>query len=101
MVRIFVYESLSAGPPAAPDGPDPELLAAGTAMRDAIVDDLLRLDGGAGTCAVAGAPGGAARHRRAANLATAAARAGEDAETFVGRMAAVHDLCWIVAPETG
>ena len=99
MVRIFVYESLSAA--AAPDGLDHDLLAAGVAMRDAIVDDLLRLDGVAVTCAV-GAPGnGMARDRCAANLATAVARTGEDAASFVARMAAAHDLSWIVAPETG
>ena len=102
MVRIFVYESLSAGAPAGPDDPDRELLAAGVAMRDAIVDDLSRLDGVAVTCAVGAEPGrGAARNRRADNLATAAPRAGEDAEAFVRRMAATHDLSWIVAPETG
>ena len=102
MVRIFVYESLSAGAPAGPDDPDRELLAAGVAMRDAIVDDLSRLDGVAVTCAVGAEPGrGAAQNRRADNLATAAPRAGEDAEAFVRRMAATHDLSWIVAPETG
>ena len=102
MVRIFVYESLSARTPALPGGQDRELLGAGVAMRDAIVDDLLRLDGVAVTCAVGAAPGcSAPQDERAANLATAAARAGEPAETFVNRMAAAHDLCWIVAPETG
>jgi predicted ATP-grasp superfamily ATP-dependent carboligase len=98
MVRIFVYESLSAGPPAAPDGSDRELLAAGVAMRDAIVDDLSRLDGVAVTCAVGAASGFAVARD---GVATASARAGEDAETFVARMAAAHDLGWIVAPETG
>ena len=102
MPRIFVYESQSAGAPGAAERPDPELLAAGIAMRNAIVDDLSRLDGVAVTCAVAAAPGcEAAREWRAAGVATAAARAGEDAPTFVGRMAATHDLSWIVAPETG
>ena len=102
MSRIFVYESLSAGAPVAPEGPDRELLAAGVAMRDAIVDDLARLDGVAVTCAVGAASGRAATWGRgSARLATAAAREGESAEAFVGRMAAAHDLCWIVAPETG
>ena len=102
MASIFVYESLSAGAAAGPEGPDCELLAAGLAMRDAIVDDLARLDGVAVTCAVGAAPGpGAASRGGSTRLATAAARAGESAETFVGRMAAAHDLCWIVAPETG
>jgi tyramine---L-glutamate ligase len=102
MVRIFVYESLSAGAHAAPHGPDRELLAAGIAMRDAIVDDLSRLAGVAVTCAVAAAPGrGGTRDRHAANPAIASAAASEDAQAFVARMAAVHDLSWIVAPETG
>ena len=102
MASIFVYESLSAGAPVAPGGPDSELLAAGVAMRDAIVDDLARLDGVAVTCAVGAASGpGAASRRGSGRPATAAARAGESAEAFVGRMAAAHDLCWIVAPETG
>ncbi len=101
-MRIFVYESLSAGATGAPAGPDRELLAAGLAMRNAIVDDLSKLDGVAVTCAVEAAAGrGAALNRGAANRATATARAGEDAETFVARMAALHDLVWVVAPETG
>ena len=78
------------------------MLAAGIAMRNAIVDDLLRLDRVAVTLAVAASPGpGTTRDWRAANLATAAPRAGEDPAAFVGRMAANHDLSWIVAPETG
>src|SRR3954468_2916960 len=102
MVRIFVYESLSAGTPAAPDGPDRELLAAGIAMRNACVDDLLRLEGVAVTCAVGAAPGcAAAPGWRGPRLASAVAHAGEDPVAFVGRMAATHDLSWIVAPETG
>ena len=97
-MRIFVYESLSAGTPA---GPDDGLLAAGIAMRDAIVDDLSRLAGVAVTVAVSAAPGpGSRRGAGASNVATVAARAGEDAASFVGRVAARHDLSWIVAPET-
>jgi predicted ATP-grasp superfamily ATP-dependent carboligase len=102
MANIFVYESLSAGAHVAPGGADRELLAAGLAMRDAIVDDLSRLEGMAVTCAVGAAPGaGAASRPGAADFATATAREGESAEAFVGRMAATHDRCWIVAPETG
>ena len=101
-MRIFVYESLSAEAPAAPGGASGDLLAAGVAMRDAIVDDLLRIDGVAVTCAVGAAAGcGALPRWEAAGIATAAARPGEDAETFVGRQAALHDLAWVVAPETG
>ena len=96
-MSILVYESLSAAKPVAPGDAERELRAAGVAMRDAIVDDLLGLPGVRVTCAVGGAPW----DRSAANLATAAARAGEDAQAFVGRIAPAHDLCWIVAPETG
>ena len=101
MVRIFVYESLSAAAPVGRDGPGDGLLAAGTAMRNAIVDDLSRLAGVAVTVAVPAAPGpGSRRDAGAAGVSTAAARAGEEPATFVGRMAARHDLSWIVAPET-
>jgi len=100
MARIFVYESLSAGASAGPDGPDDGLLAAGIAMRDAIVDDLSRLDGVAVTVAVPAPPGGPSR-RDAPGVATAAPIPGESPEAFAGRMADRHDLAWIVAPETG
>ena len=101
-MRIFVYESLSAEAPAAPGGASGDLLAAGVAMRDAIVDDLLRIDGVAVTCAVGAAAGcGALPRWGASGVTTAAALPGEDEETFVGRQAALHDLTWVVAPETG
>jgi len=78
------------------------LLAAGVAMRNAIVDDLLRMAGVAVTCAVGPGPGCAApRHGSGTRCASASARPGEAVRDFVGRMAALHDLCWIVAPETG
>lgn len=95
-MSIFVYESVSARAPAAPGHPDLDLLEAGIAMRDAIVDDLAQLDGVAVTCA-----GGAPPTWRAANVATATPRDGETPEDFVARLAAKHDLSWIVAPETG
>jgi predicted ATP-grasp superfamily ATP-dependent carboligase len=100
MLRIFVHESLSAGAAAVPAGADRELLAAGVAMRDAIVHDLSRLDGVAVTCAI-GPGAGAAAAWRGANVSTAQARPGEPPQAFVARMAAVHELSWIVAPETG
>ena len=95
MVRIFVCESLSAMAPP-PAGPDGDLLAAGVAMRDAIVDDLARLEGVAVTCAAGTPP-----TWRAANVASARPHPGEAPEEFVARLAAAHDLSWIVAPETG
>ena len=93
---------MSAGPPFAPGAPGCDLLDAGVAMRNAIVDDLLRLDGVAVTCAAGAAPGCGPRPAwRGARLATAAPGHGEDVDAFVARLAATHDLCWIVAPETG
>jgi tyramine---L-glutamate ligase len=100
MTRIFVYESLSGG--TQETSRDPAMLEAGVAMRNAIVGDLLRLDGVSVTCAVSGAPGcGAPPRGRGAASAEAAQGAGEDALDFVARMARAHDACWIVAPETG
>jgi predicted ATP-grasp superfamily ATP-dependent carboligase len=99
MTRIFVYESLSGSTHETPG--DPGLREAGVAMRNAIVGDLLRLDGLTVTCAVNGAPGcEAPPHRRDAALSTATPNAGEAAADFVARMAEAHDGCWIVAPET-
>jgi predicted ATP-grasp superfamily ATP-dependent carboligase len=99
MTRIFVYESLSGSTQETPG--DPGLREAGVAMRDAIVGDLLRLDGVAVTCAVNGAPGCATRsHPHGAALSKETPGAGEQALAFVARMADAHDWCWIVAPET-
>lgn len=101
MASIFVCESLSAGAAGA-GAVDGDLLAAGVAMRNAIVDDLLRIDDAAVTCAVGPGPGCAAPwHGPGTRRASVSARPGEAIHDFVGRMAALHDLCWIVAPETG
>ena len=101
-MRIFVYESLSAGTPVGRGGLGEGLLAAGTAMRNAIVDDLSRLAHVAVTVAVPAAPGPGSRPDGGGpNVATVAPRPGEDPAAFVARMAARHDLSWIVAPETG
>lgn len=102
-MRIFVYEPLSADAPetaAAPGDPGlAELLAAGRAMRDAMAGDLARLTGVDVTVAVgqqeAGHPCPATGGRTVTPLA------GESGVAFVRRQAALHDLCWIVAPETG
>ena len=92
MARILVYDSVSAA-----GGAGGELLAAGLAMRDAIVDDLRALAGVSVTCAVPRSAG----CRQSGSFASVAPRPGEDAPAFVGRLAAVHDLAWVVAPETG
>lgn len=106
MQTIFVYEHLSGGPP--PAGPvDPaeaEWRPQGIAMRDAMVADLAALPGVAVSCAVnddadagglaalAGGPGAPVRAVRAAP--------DESAVEFVRRQAGLHDLTWVVAPES-
>lgn len=92
MKRIFVYEHCSAGETAQADE---ELLAAGVAMRDAVVADLLQ----AGNCAVSVAVG---PHAPAVPLpASAVPRPpGSDAESFVTHQARLHDHAWLIAPET-
>ena len=101
MRRIFVYEWLSGGPPGTPCPADQELMGAGVAMRNAIVGDLLRLGDVQVTCA-GGEPGRRTADRARAAWRLAAAAAPTIAELdFVARLAALHDRCWIVAPETG
>jgi tyramine---L-glutamate ligase len=102
MTRIFVYEPLSAKDPETTRAVGPgspahsEMLGAGLAMRDAMVADLAALPGLRVTVA-----GSAPASRRAGPLRTAGARPGEGAVEFVRRQAPLHDLCWIVAPESG
>jgi predicted ATP-grasp superfamily ATP-dependent carboligase len=93
MMRVFVYEHLSGA--GAADADD-ELLAAGLAMRDAVVHDLLR----AGDCAVSVAAG---PHTHALPAAVRALRRplGMPAVDFVGAQARLHDRVWVIAPETG
>ena len=94
--RVFVYEYLSGGgtiegDPAAED----ELMPLGLSMRDAMLGDLL----GCGLRTVS-----VATCARAADVPAAAAAVqqapGESPLAFVARQAALHDLCWVVAPET-
>lgn len=91
MKRVWVYEYLSGGGGDLGD----ELLRMGTSMRDAMVADVLTVEGcsvSAATCARAAAlPDGAAGVQ---------AQAGESAVEFVARQAALHDIVWLVAPET-
>jgi predicted ATP-grasp superfamily ATP-dependent carboligase len=98
MTRILVYELVSAGGLGPHDG---ELLAAGLAMRDAILKDLLRVHGIVPACTVSALPGaGMPPCAFARSAVPECAHPGETPPAFVHRMAARHDLCWIVAPET-
>lgn len=97
MLRIFVHEQLS-GHDAPADEVPPALLDAGTAMRDALLTDLLGLHGLRVTCAVGSRAAAPAHHP---HLACTRALPGERARDFVHRVAWTHDACWVVAPETG
>ncbi len=98
MKRIFVYETLSGGGQAAEDGAElagDGLFAAGLAMRDAMVADLLLLDDyqvSVATCSRAAPVPAPARPIEP--------RAGEPAIDFVARQSDAHHLVWVVAPET-
>ena len=93
-----MYEYLSAGG-AGDDltADDLALLEQGRAMRDAIVDDLARIDGVCVTYAAVDADGNVPAQR--ATKVSPGTR--ESVEQFVRRQAAAHDRVWIVAPETG
>jgi predicted ATP-grasp superfamily ATP-dependent carboligase len=102
MAGIFVYEPLSAGDPAStaalghgsPSHLD--MLAAGRGMRDAVVADLARIAGLPVTVATSEQEAG-----HATGLRTVTAAPGEGAVEFVHRQSRMHDLCWVVAPESG
>lgn len=99
MTRVFVFEYLTGG--GSIDGSSDgaaadELMPMGLAMRDAVVADLLRIEGcsvSVAACENAPLAAGSAR--------AVQARAGESVFDFVAREAALHDLAWIVAPESG
>lgn len=97
MMQVFVYEYLSGGGLVDGDAAATAvLMPQGLAMRDALVADLLAsgdCDVTAATCARAGAlPAGAGE---------AVPLDGETPVDFAARLAAGHDLAWVVAPETG
>jgi len=95
--RVFVYEYLSGGgwSDYGDDAAADELLPLGLSMRDAMVADLMRV----ADCSVSAAvcepgntlPAGAAPLRPLAN---------ESAFDFVARQSVLHDVVWLVAPET-
>jgi len=94
MMRVFVYEHVSAG--ALADGAADDLLAAGRAMRDAVAHDLLA--SGEATVTVAAGPRAAAVPSGARALAPPADVAAVD---FVAQQARLHDRVWVIAPECG
>jgi predicted ATP-grasp superfamily ATP-dependent carboligase len=95
--RVFVYEYLSGGgwTEHGDDAAADELLPLGLSMRDAMVADLMRVR----DCSVSAAT--------CVPVNTLPARAaplrplpGESAFAFVARQSVLHDLVWLVAPET-
>lgn len=107
MTRIFVYEVLSGGPgDPLPGGPAAEdLLHQGVAMRNAMLADLcalpdLQIDAAVGPSPDA-ALGRLPQPGPGSSLAPVQARVGEAPVDFLRRQAAAHDVCWVVAPETG
>lgn len=94
---VLVYEHLSAGG----EGADPQLLAEGRAMRDAIVAGLAE---GPDLAVSWAAPAGGAAEAPPAGPGLPGMRTprpGEPMLDFVEREARAHDLAWIVAPESG
>ena len=89
--RVFVYETISADPSCA----DAALLSQGRSMRDAMVADLAAVDGVAVTCAVCGDG-----DPIAARVQAARRRPDEPPADFLRRQASLHDLVWVVAPES-
>jgi predicted ATP-grasp superfamily ATP-dependent carboligase len=117
MTRVFVYETTSADPTCA----DAELRAQGRSMRDAMVADLATVDGVQVTCAVGPDDASDPVHPRGSGRLAQAilpecpglperpgfpvcpsfAGLGEQAIDFLKRQAALHELVWVVAPESG
>jgi tyramine---L-glutamate ligase len=97
MRSIFIHEYVSGGGEFGSETDAAELLPLGLSMRDALVADLLHIPDLAVSCAVRARAGLPRMHDR---LSGVAAQAGEPAVAFVQRQARLHDLAWIVAPET-
>ena len=97
MRSIFIHEYLSGGGEMASEAEAAELLPMGLGMRDALLADLLHIPDLAVTCAVSARAGLPSAHPR---LAAAVAHADEPAVAFVQRQAALHELAWIIAPES-
>jgi len=97
--RIFVYEHLSGGGLADDGGgADAELLAMGLAMRDAMVQDLARIEGVTVSCATSARAGSVPA---LPHVTPVRPERGESPFGFVRRQTQLHDRVWIVAPESG
>jgi predicted ATP-grasp superfamily ATP-dependent carboligase len=93
--RVFLFEYLSASRGGHSDAAAAELRAEGIAMRDALMTDLVAVPG---------------LHLRVASerpdesckapAETVCSLAGETMPEFIARQALLHDLVWVVAPET-
>lgn len=94
MMRVLVFEYLSAGGAVTGGAHDDELLQQGLAMRDAIAADLLRVPGLLVDCA------GPADVPAPPGSRVVPARAGEGVFEALRRQAAACDAVWAVAPET-
>ena len=104
MRSILVGEPLSAGDPASTEAlgrgsaANLEMMAAGEAMRNAIVADLAAIEGTRVTVAVREQE---ARHADWPDrVRTVALLPGEDLVEFMRRQAPLHDASWVVAPES-
>lgn len=101
MTRILVYEFLSGGGMAdAPPEVQAELMPLGTSMRNAMLADLLALPQvrvSVADCAAAPLKGS---QHPAGRAQVHRAQSGEAPFDFIARLAAQHDLAWIVAPES-
>lgn len=99
--HVLVYEFLSAGAIIAglSAHEQADLLAQGTAMRNAMLADLCALPGLRVACVVG--PNSDANHREVAGIEPLAARPGEPHALLLQRAAQDGAAVWAVAPETG
>ena len=93
--RVFLFEYLSASRGGRSDAATAELRAEGIAMRDALKMDLVAVPGLQLRVA-----GDRPDESCEASSETVCALAGETPTEFVARQARLHDLVWVVAPET-
>jgi tyramine---L-glutamate ligase len=92
-IRVFVYETTSADPVCV----DAALVSQGRSMRNAMLADLALLDDVVVTCAVASPPD----PPLAAGIRVSCRTRRSSPQHYLRQEALVHDLVWVVAPETG